>query len=230
MQTGQQRTKLCFFLTDIDDQKLILGYPWFTATQPNIDWAWGWIDAEQLPLIIHVPEKKKVCISECNTTPAGRCMVKHPYAPANGSLYVAWMQIPSEGTSTSKKQTLASKLAEQAGSQKGSGEIPAKYQQHSQVFSEKAAQHFPESRIWDHAIELKLNEPSTIPRKVYQLTQDKQKALLDFVKEQQAKDYICPSKSPYVAPFFFIKKMLNVQSVHIVLWQREAIQFNTMAR
>ena len=39
MQTGQQRTKLCFFLTDIGNQKLILGYPWFAATQPNINWA-----------------------------------------------------------------------------------------------------------------------------------------------------------------------------------------------
>ena len=45
-----------------------------------------------------------------------------------------------------------------------------------------------------------------IPGKVYQLTQDEQKALLDFVTEQQVKGYICPSKSPYAAPFFFIKK------------------------
>ena len=42
--------------------------------------------------------------------------------------------------------------------------------------------------------------------KVYQLTQDEQKALLDFVKEQLAKGYIQPSKSPYATPFFFIKK------------------------
>ena len=209
MQTGQQRTKLCFFLTDIGDQKLILGYPWFTATQPNIDWAQGWIEAEQLPLIIHMPEKKKVCISKCNVTPAGRCTVKHPYAPANGSLYVAWIQriqVPSEGPSTSKKETLASKLVEQAGSQKGSGEIPAEYQQHSHIFSEEAAWCFPESRIWDHTIELKPNAPSTIPGKVYQLIQDEQKVLLEFVTKQQAKGYIQPSKSPYAAPFFFIKK------------------------
>ena len=206
MQTGQQRTKLCFFLTDIGDQKLVLGYPWFAATQPNFDWAQWWIDAEQLPLIICAQEKKKVCISEYDATPAGRHTVKHPYALANGSLYLAQIQIPGEGPSTSKRQTLASKLAEQAGSQKGSGEIPAKYQWHAQVFSEKAAQCFPELQIWDHTIELKPNTPSTIPGKVYQLTQDEQKALLDFVKEQQAKGYICPSKSPYVAPFFFIKK------------------------
>ena len=41
---------------------------------------------------------------------------------------------------------------------------------------------------------------------MYQLTQDEQKALLKFIQEQQAKGYIHPSKSPYVAPFFFIKK------------------------
>ena len=33
MQMGQQRTKLHFFLTDIGEQKLILGYSWFAATQ-----------------------------------------------------------------------------------------------------------------------------------------------------------------------------------------------------
>ena len=185
MQKGQQRTKLCFFLTDIHDQKLILGYPWFTAMQPNIDWAQGWINTKQLPLIIHTPEKK-VHIGECSTTPIGRCNVKHPYALANSSLYIAQIQIGEGGLSTSRKQMLASKLAEQAGSQKGSKEIPAKYQQHSQVFSKEVAQHFPESRIWDHAIELKPNAPSTIPGKIYQLTQDEQKALLDFMTEQQA--------------------------------------------
>ena len=139
MQTGQQRTKLCFFLTDIGDQKLILGYPWFTATQPNIDWAQGWIKADQLPLIICAPKKKKVCIGECSTIPTGKCTVKHPYMPANGSIYVVQIQISGKGPSMSKKQTLASKLAEQARSQKGSGKIPAKYQWHSHVFSEEAA-------------------------------------------------------------------------------------------
>ena len=52
MQTGNQRVWLHFFLTDLADQKAILGYPWFTATQPKIDWAQGWIDSSQLPLIL----------------------------------------------------------------------------------------------------------------------------------------------------------------------------------
>jgi hypothetical protein len=28
-----------FFLTDLGEQKVILGYPWFTAMQPKVDWA-----------------------------------------------------------------------------------------------------------------------------------------------------------------------------------------------
>ena len=88
----------------------------------------------------------------------------------------------------------------------GDGKILAKYHCHLSVFSEEASHRFPEPHIWDHAIELKPGAPTSIPGKVYQLTQDKQKALLEFIQEQQAKGYIHPSKSPYAAPFFFIKK------------------------
>ena len=41
MQMGNQRVWLQFFLTDLADQKAILGYPWFAANQPKIDWAQG---------------------------------------------------------------------------------------------------------------------------------------------------------------------------------------------
>jgi len=38
MQTGNKQTYMCFFLMDMGDHKVILGYPWFTANQPKIDW------------------------------------------------------------------------------------------------------------------------------------------------------------------------------------------------
>jgi len=49
--------------------------------------------------------------------------------------------------------------------------IPTEYQRHHKVFSEEAAQRFPESRIWDHAIELKPGALSTLPGKIYALSQ-----------------------------------------------------------
>ena len=38
---------------------MILGYPWFASTQPNIDWARGWIDSSQLPIILQSPDAQK---------------------------------------------------------------------------------------------------------------------------------------------------------------------------
>jgi hypothetical protein len=72
MQTGSQWTWLRFFLTDLGEQKIILGYPWFAATQPRIDWARGWLESNQLPLILRTKLATQVRIGRCRTTPRGR--------------------------------------------------------------------------------------------------------------------------------------------------------------
>ena len=59
VQTGSQRTNLRFFLTDLGDNKAILGYPWFAAVQPRIDWKRGWVDHSQLPIIFRAPNTTK---------------------------------------------------------------------------------------------------------------------------------------------------------------------------
>jgi hypothetical protein len=51
VQTRMQRSTLHFFLSDLGENKAILGYPWFAAFQPRIDWKRGWIDHTQLPVI-----------------------------------------------------------------------------------------------------------------------------------------------------------------------------------
>jgi len=61
VQTGTQRTNLRFFLTDLGDNKAILGYPWFAAVQPCINWKQGWVDHSQLPIILQAPNTAKVC-------------------------------------------------------------------------------------------------------------------------------------------------------------------------
>ena len=38
IRTGTNTTTLRFFLSDLGEHKAILGYPWFAATQPKIDW------------------------------------------------------------------------------------------------------------------------------------------------------------------------------------------------
>ena len=59
VQTGQNTTTLWFFLSDLGEHKVILGYPWFAATQPRIDWKKGWIDHSQLPIVLRAPNAQK---------------------------------------------------------------------------------------------------------------------------------------------------------------------------
>ena len=68
IQMGNQRVWLRFFLTDLANQKAILGYPWFAANQPKINWAQGWIDSKQLPLILRTRKALESQISWCTMT------------------------------------------------------------------------------------------------------------------------------------------------------------------
>jgi len=61
VQTGTGRTNLQFFLSDLGEHKAILGYPWFAAVQPKIDWKRGWINPSQLPIILQSNDAKKAC-------------------------------------------------------------------------------------------------------------------------------------------------------------------------
>ena len=167
MQMGNQRVWLRFFLTDLANQKAILGYPWFTAMQLKIDWAWGWINSTQLPLVLCTRLSTESWIGQCTYTPAGQKNQPRWTPAIPGSLYVTQVTLPM---TYGKKQTWTLKLAEQAGTQMGDRKILVKYQCHIQVFGKEASRCFPESCIWDHAIHLKPGAPSSIPGKVYQLT------------------------------------------------------------
>jgi hypothetical protein len=107
------------------------------------------------------------------------------------------------------KTTVAQQLAEQATDKTvrpWDQIVPSQYHQHAKVFSETAAHRFPDSRDWDHAIDLKADTPSTLDCKVYPLSPGEDTALQLFLSENLAKGYIRLSKSPYAFLFFFIKK------------------------
>ncbi len=55
IRTESTTTAMRFFLTQLGEHKAILGYPWFTAVQPKIDWKRGWIDHTQLPIVFKAP-------------------------------------------------------------------------------------------------------------------------------------------------------------------------------
>jgi len=58
--TGKQQMNLRYFLTDLGEHKVILGYPWFATAQLKINWAQGWIDHSQLPIVLRSYNAAKV--------------------------------------------------------------------------------------------------------------------------------------------------------------------------
>ena len=103
--------------------------------QPRIDWAKGWLDYDQLPIVIKTTDTHKAVIVRRN-----------------------------ELTPWKKEVTL-----------------PLQYKSHAKVFSEKETQQFPAPQIWDHTIDLKEGAFSTIPGKIYILTNPEQVALEEFI-------------------------------------------------
>ncbi|KAF8232696.1 hypothetical protein L208DRAFT_1065089, partial [Tricholoma matsutake] len=88
--------------------------------------------------------------------------------------------------------------------------LPKQYREYRRIFKKEASERFPESKPWDHAIELKTDFTAKDCR-VYPLSPAEQKKLDEFLNESLQKGYIRPSKSPMASPFFFVaKKDLDV--------------------
>ena len=84
----------------------------------------------------------------------------------------------------STKTTIVQQLAEHAANkmiQPWNQIIPSHYHKYAKVFSEDAAQRFPNSYDWDHAIDLKPNTLNTMDCKVYPLSSTKDIALQKFI-------------------------------------------------
>jgi hypothetical protein len=64
-----------FFLTNLSKHKAILGYSWFAAVQPKIDWKWGWIDESHLPIILQTDNvgKAKYLPRDVNVPQSVQC-------------------------------------------------------------------------------------------------------------------------------------------------------------
>jgi hypothetical protein len=83
--------------------------------------------------------------------------------------------------------------------------LPAKYHDFSDVLEKKNADRLPERRLYDCPIDLQEGaHPSFGP--IYGLAEAELEALREYLKENLAKGFIQPSKSPTGVPILFLKK------------------------
>ena len=149
-----------FFVTDIGNKDILLGYPWLATFEPKFGWKDAIIETSALPIVISstYPVDSWTVIVGLQTQEEKE-------------------KIVHELEETTTIRGIATELAIQAGEGKKKVKIPAVYGKFKRLFSEEASHRFPPSRPWDHTIELKPKAPDTIPCKVYLMTPAEDKAL-----------------------------------------------------
>jgi transposase InsO family protein len=200
-----ERTQL--LVTGLGKQRIILGFPWLNKHNPNINWQTGhlaWRNNNRRPL------KIKRYHSIKSTTPTDTLatdnLILSTITEELATQDEEWIQ---EETWICSKTSASIEFHLQHDEKKDDLPldelIPSEYHEFLDTFDEQKADRFPESRPWDHKIELKEGfQPKSF--KTYNLTPEEQTELDKFLKDNLDKGYIRPSQSPMATPFFFVKK------------------------
>jgi hypothetical protein len=191
VQTNGINKEMRFLVTDIGHEEVLLGYPWLATFEPKFQWRSAVIDERVLPIIISSINPRSI---------------KQQPVIATGLSEDAKRSIVRQLETECHVRSVATDLAIEAGAEQKEAILPEEYKEFARLFNDEAADRFPPTREWDHAIDLKPGAPDALDCKVYPMTRDEDTALEKFLDEMVAKGYIRPSKSPYASPFFFVKK------------------------
>jgi hypothetical protein len=165
-----------FLITGLGNQRIILGLPWLWEHNPEINWKEGTL--------------------QWRTTTMEEVLDKeeHLNRPTNASDKVLLEYLGMENELwINSKENLATKLASEANQKKPDLTpeqlVPREYHDYLDIFDEDKANRFPDTRPWDHKIEMKTGfEPKSF--KTYNLTPEEQVELDKFLKENLDKGYI----------------------------------------
>jgi Reverse transcriptase (RNA-dependent DNA polymerase)/Aspartyl protease len=168
--------KHLFYITNIGEDDIILGYPFLEATNPIVNWTKGELDGMTILITTKAHQEQnqetKVPIWLAKTTMA--------------------TQFAMEVASSKKREW--------------HDFIPKQYHQFKKVFLESASEWFPEQKKWDHAIDLKEDAPTSLDCRVYPLSPGEKKVQKEFIETNMRLERIWRSKSPYASRFFLICK------------------------
>ena len=132
-----------FYIVDIGTDNLILGYPWFAATNVHPNWAEGTFLALVIICTKGAASRKPMCsvwVADMRMT-----VLNRPFLQQGDELYICIMK---ENPAQIAKTTVAQQLVEQAIDKTTwtwDQIIPPQYHVYVKVFSKNAAQWFPNS-------------------------------------------------------------------------------------
>jgi len=223
--------RMLLAVSRLGKQSLILGYNWLKDHNPRIDWEKGEVKMTRCPLRCkrgHALQKEQTrqkrielrALRSCCDGPTPLLQEESEFEEEPPQMhYPSWElgdrlfltcllpepdQVDLRATATTS-QCLTEEARRSAEAQATATPLPAYVAEFRSVFAKEDFDILPEHRKWDHAIEL---IPRAEPKssKVYPLSPLEQAELDTFLEENLYTRRIRPSKSPMVAPVFFIKK------------------------
>jgi hypothetical protein len=144
--------KHLFYVANIGEDDLILGYPFLEAANPKISWTEGMIEGT----VILLTTKSHLGQSMGNTQPIW--LAKTTTAT----------QLAIEAASTKKRDWY--------------NFVQKQYHKFKKAFLESASEQFPERKKWDHTINLKEDAPTSLDCRVYPLSQEEKKVQKEFIE------------------------------------------------
>jgi hypothetical protein len=144
-----------FLVANIGENDIILGYPFFEAANPLINWPTGRMHGTITTTEIQPP-------------------IKGPSS---------WIQrITLTLKKTTVAQQLAEQALSKE-EQSWEELVPKQYHRFGSIFSEVDSERFPGPRKWDHAIDLKPEAPTSIDCRVYPLSPKEKEEQKEFLAE-----------------------------------------------
>ena len=228
LEIGGRKMVTRLLVTGLGKQKIILGFPWLNEHNPNINWKTGefsWRETNTnrrrfLKIKRNIAKDKpgkaypKPTIDEEMDKEEGKNRTQNPILNKENedmNILSNWVEEMEEQdevwihAKTSNSIEFHLQHDEKKDDIPLEEQIPKEYHDYLDIFDENKADRFPESRPWDHKIELKEGfQPKSF--KTYNLTPEEQVELDKFLKDNLDKGYIRPSQSPMASPFFFVKK------------------------
>src|SRR6266576_3814410 len=208
-----------FSITALGNQKFILGLPWLEKHNPDVNWQTMTLEfqdseKDEIKASLRSIYQKidRIAMPKREEDLVIRYLSSHK-GPTKTDL--RWKEtfedIGSWSEDTVSHLTIACYTPAQQMEHKYQSQkekvhtLPPEYSAYKKVFEKKASERFPESRSWDHQIELREDfKPKR--GKIYPLSPKQQNALDEWIEEYLKKGYISRSKSPQASPFFFVEK------------------------
>ncbi len=169
----------CFLIADIGEDNIILGYPFFKAANPMIDWPTGKVHG-----VLVLTEIWPILVSDM-WTKLQKIVDKIKWSNVAQQLAI---------NALDKEEKTWQEL------------VPKNYHKFGSIFSEKDSERFPGTRKWDHAIDLKPDAPTSIDCHIYPLSPKEKEKQKEFLAENLQLHWIRCLNSPYASGFFLIQK------------------------